>query len=86
MAPSNLCHFACEKYGPGIKQRVQSLAECQLRLPIALLVHFPGPASDFQVLMPPVPIPSHAMAMMWHERSHHDPGHRWLREQIVGVL
>lgn len=35
---------------------------------------------------PPVAIPDYAMAMVWHERLHLDPGHRWLREQVMAAL
>lgn len=28
---------------------------------------------------PPLPIEGFAMAMVWHERTHHDRGHRWVR-------
>ena len=31
---------------------------------------------------PPVDIPGYEMAMLWHERSHRDPAHQWLREHI----
>jgi DNA-binding transcriptional LysR family regulator len=34
----------------------------------------------------PVDVPGYTMAMVWHERSHRDPSHRWLREQIAGVV
>jgi DNA-binding transcriptional LysR family regulator len=35
---------------------------------------------------PPVTIPDYDMAMVWHERMHLDPAHRWLREQIAAGL
>ena len=35
---------------------------------------------------PPVAIPDYAMAMVWHERLHLEPGHRWLREQVMAAL
>lgn len=38
-----------------------------------------------QVLAPPLPLPGFAIAMSWHERQHRDPGHVWLREQMVAV-
>ena len=38
-----------------------------------------------QVVAPPLPIPSYDMAMVWHERSHLDPAHMWLREQVSRV-
>lgn len=34
----------------------------------------------------PVSVPSIRIAMAWHERTHHSPLHRWLRDQIANVL
>lgn len=28
---------------------------------------------------PPIPIPGFTKVAVWHERTHHDPGHRWVR-------
>jgi DNA-binding transcriptional LysR family regulator len=39
-----------------------------------------------QIVVPPLPIPSYEMAMIWHERSHFDPAHMWLREHVSRVL
>lgn len=39
-----------------------------------------------QVVTPPLPIPSYEMAMIWHERSHLDPAHMRLREQVSRAL
>lgn len=39
-----------------------------------------------QVVAPPLPIPAYEMAMMWHERSHLDPAHVWLRRQVMQRL
>ena len=36
-----------------------------------------------QILAPPIPLPSFEMGMIWHDRSHADPAHVWLREQIA---
>jgi DNA-binding transcriptional LysR family regulator len=36
-----------------------------------------------RVVEPPVEIPGCEMAMLWHDRSHRDPTHRWLRDFIV---
>lgn len=36
-----------------------------------------------QQLEPPLAVPGFEMTMLWHERSHRDPAHRWLREHIV---
>lgn len=32
---------------------------------------------------PPVDVPGYEMLMLWHERIHRDPAHRWLREHIA---
>lgn len=39
--------------------------------------------NQLQVIEPPLQIPSYTMAMVWHERSHLDPAHVWLREQLI---
>ncbi|GAB3484692.1 LysR family transcriptional regulator [Azotobacter salinestris] len=39
--------------------------------------------SALQVVEPPVDVPGFEMAMFWHERSHGDPAHQWLREYIA---
>jgi DNA-binding transcriptional LysR family regulator len=45
-----------------------------------------GRVDDVQILPAPLEIPSYEMAMIWHERSHLDPAHRWLREQAIGLF
>ena len=35
-----------------------------------------------RVLSPPVDLPPYTLTQVWHERTHHDPAHEWLR----GVL
>ena len=35
-----------------------------------------------QIVSSPLAIPSFEMAMIWHERSHLDPAHEWLRQQV----
>lgn len=35
-----------------------------------------------QVMEAPVEVPGFEMSMLWHERSHRDPAHRWLRDLI----
>jgi len=39
-----------------------------------------------QIVAPPLSIPPYEMAMIWHERSHRDPAHMWLREQVGSTL
>jgi DNA-binding transcriptional LysR family regulator len=38
---------------------------------------------DLVTLPPPIALPSTDIVMMWHERSHVDPGHTWLRQLIT---
>jgi DNA-binding transcriptional LysR family regulator len=40
---------------------------------------------DLVTLTPPVAIPKFTMALCWHERNHHDPAHRWFRDQVTAV-
>ncbi|PDO82846.1 LysR family transcriptional regulator [Kosakonia sacchari] len=39
-----------------------------------------------QVVDPPVDLPGFDMLMLWHERLHRDPGHKWLRQQVLAAL
>jgi DNA-binding transcriptional LysR family regulator len=39
-----------------------------------------------RAVAPPVEIPGYEMVMLWHERSHRDPAHQWLREHIASHL
>lgn len=39
-----------------------------------------------QVVDPPVDVAGYEMSMLWHERSHRDPAHQWLREHIAGSV
>lgn len=39
-----------------------------------------------RVLEHPFPLPKFAVKLHWHERSHKDPGHQWLRELIGDVM
>jgi len=43
-------------------------------------------ADRLQIVTPPLAVPSYDMAMIWHERSHADAAHMWLREQIPLAL
>lgn len=36
-----------------------------------------------RVVEPPLDVPGFEMLMLWHERVHRDPAHRWLREHIA---
>ena len=37
---------------------------------------------QLKIVTPPLAIPSFEMAMIWHERSHLEPAHEWLRRQV----
>ncbi|WP_353191056.1 LysR family transcriptional regulator [Pandoraea pnomenusa] len=39
-----------------------------------------------QVMTAPVDVPGFEISMLWHERVHRDPAHRWIRECIAGVV
>jgi DNA-binding transcriptional LysR family regulator len=41
--------------------------------------------AELRILPPPFDLPPVERAMMWHPRHTHDPGHRWLREQLAEV-
>ena len=41
---------------------------------------------NVQLLKPPIALPSFAVTQFWHERFHHDPGNRWLRNQFVRLF
>jgi DNA-binding transcriptional LysR family regulator len=43
-------------------------------------------APGLRVVEAPLEVPGYEMAMLWHERRHRDPGHRWLREWIAARL
>jgi DNA-binding transcriptional LysR family regulator len=36
-----------------------------------------------RVVEPPIEVPGFEMAMLWHERTHRDPGQQWLRAHIA---
>jgi DNA-binding transcriptional LysR family regulator len=40
---------------------------------------------DLATMPPPLAVPKFRMAATWHERSHHDAPHKWLREQLFVV-
>jgi DNA-binding transcriptional LysR family regulator len=39
-----------------------------------------------RVVEPPIEVPGFEMAMFWHERTHRDPGHQWLREHVANSV
>jgi hypothetical protein len=55
---------------------------CNEKLPFRLVKNR---SDGIKVMAPPLPIPPYEMAMIWHERSHLDSAHSWLREQVTRV-
>jgi DNA-binding transcriptional LysR family regulator len=45
-----------------------------------------GKTRQLRVVEPPIDVPGFEMAMLWHERIHRDPGHRWLREHVANSV
>lgn len=43
-------------------------------------------SGELKVVEAPVEVPGYEMSMLWHERSHRDPAHQWLREFIVASV
>jgi DNA-binding transcriptional LysR family regulator len=39
-------------------------------------------AERLQVLEPPLPVDGFAIGLVWHERTHRHPAHRWVRERV----
>jgi DNA-binding transcriptional LysR family regulator len=39
-----------------------------------------------RVVEAPVDVPGYEMSMLWDERAHRDPAHRWLRDLIVASV
>lgn len=55
-----------------------------LTAPAALAWLVPA-GSALVAVPPPLPLPEHALQLMWHERFSNDPGQRWLRELLGAV-
>ncbi len=43
-------------------------------------------AAGLQAVEAPIEMPGYEMSMLWHERAHRDPAHRWLRDTIVASV
>ncbi|MCB9561957.1 MAG: LysR family transcriptional regulator [Kofleriaceae bacterium] len=67
-----------------VAPHVVAATDLILTLPARIAETLAGPLG-LTVLPPPFEIPGFAMAMVWHERAHHDDGHRWLRDQVALV-
>lgn len=43
-------------------------------------------APDLVQMVPPVTLSGFSKTLAWHERSHRDAGHRWLRALLFATL
>ncbi|ERK09099.1 MAG: LysR family transcriptional regulator [Pantoea sp.] len=41
--------------------------------------------AGLKIVAPPLDIPGFTKSVAWHERTHRDPGHRWLRELLFST-
>lgn len=41
--------------------------------------------AGLKIVAPPLTIPGFTKSVAWHERTHRDPGHRWLRELLFST-
>lgn len=65
---------------PGIVARTDMLAVVSEQLALSLQESIP-----IQTLTLPFKVPSVDVSMLWHERLHHDPGHKWLRTAVRDI-
>jgi DNA-binding transcriptional LysR family regulator len=43
-------------------------------------------AHELKIVEPPLAIPGFTMVTAWHERTHHEPAQRWLRDAVYAAL
>lgn len=64
---------------------VTAASDLVLTLPLRLVERLEGQLA-LRMLPPPLELPMFEMHMVWHERDHYDPAHRWLRGLVASVL
>jgi len=65
---------------PGIVARSNLIASIPKELANSACETLP-----IQLLPMPIKVPSVDVTMLWHERIHHDPGHKWLRNTLRAI-
>lgn len=45
-----------------------------------------APRVGLDIFLPPMPVATAAIAMIWHKRATASPAHRWLRDQIAALM
>jgi DNA-binding transcriptional LysR family regulator len=43
----------------------------------------PRRGHQLRIHEPPIPIDGFSIVMAWHSRAHHDPGQKWIRQQLL---
>ncbi|MCX6119045.1 MAG: LysR family transcriptional regulator [Proteobacteria bacterium] len=59
--------------------------DCILTAP-SRLVEQMAKVFPLKIMTPPMRIPEITIVQVWHDRNHHDAGHRWFREHIRSIL
>ena len=62
--------------------RMIAMSDLIALMPVAIAEDM-AKTCDIHIKEPPRPIPLLPVIQMWHERSHPDPLHRWLRQRLV---
>ncbi len=50
------------------------------------VAHMASGLFEFELLDVPEQPPDTALRLVWHQRSHHDPAHRWFRKLLLTVM
>ncbi len=64
---------------------VASTSDLLVTLPLRVALKLQRQLS-LRLLTPPLPLPVIELHLVWHERDHYDPAHRWLRGLVASVL
>ena len=64
---------------------IASGSDLVITLPSRLVEQLQGQLA-LRVLAPPLELPPFELHLVWHERDHYDPAHRWLRGLVASVL
>jgi DNA-binding transcriptional LysR family regulator len=64
---------------------VVARSELLMNVPVPL-ANDAAKALGLQVRDAPIPLPSVRFTLAWHSRFHHDPAHRWARDQVFEAV
>lgn len=72
---------------PSFIAAVAIVADSDLVLTVpSCIAHHLRPRLQVRMLPLPLELPEYEVLQLWHERDHHDPGHRWLRGAVARAL